>query len=432
MCNFHPLQTNIHPMNKCILLAISISFPVIILAQMPAGAIAKFPLDNTAIDISGNNYNGSLNATSATANRFLTSNTATAFTAGSSIGTLPLALVTAVSNDFSLGFWFNTTMTASNSSQWYGGNSLVDAEVCGGTTDWGTALVDGGKVCMGIGNPDITIKSPAAGYNDGNWHFVTVSRNKASGIIILYMEGIQVASSSGTNTGSLTAPANIRLGSNPCVPTCVYTGSVDDIIFYNRVLSTTEVSDMYTAMIGGVLPLHWISFTGELQGNLARLQWQVEAAVNNDHFEIEHSTDGIHFSKKGSVHDGVTTTVAGRALYTFLDNGVAKGVHFYRIKQVDTDGRFTLSKTIQLKSGHIPGVFLRSNPVGDELVLENNDQAAILRLQVADIPGRILIDRKLQTTDPVIRTVATKLKPGYYLLKITGINGEMTIPWIKE
>ncbi len=405
-----------------------------LIAQMPAGAIAIYQLDNTATDISANNYNGSLASTTATTNRFSNSNSATEFTAGSSVGTLPLELVTAVSDDFSVGFWFRTTMTASSHPQWYGGNALVDAEVCGGTTDWGTALIDGGKVSFGIGNPDITIKSTAAGYNDGSWHFVTATRNKTSGTIILYMNGLQVATSSGTTTSSLTAPNSIRLGSNPCAPTGVYTGDLDDIVFYNRVLSSTEVTDLYTHLNAVTLPLRWLSFTGELQGNQAKLQWQVEAVENNDHFDVEHSTDGNHFIKKGSLRNGDgTTIVPGKSLYSFLDGGLATGLHFYRIRQVDKDGRSTLSKTIQLKVNFkIAGFYLQLNPVADELLLVNGDQIKVLRLQVADRSGRILIDRKMKSTDAVIRTAVDELQHGYYLLTISSVNGYITIPWIKQ
>jgi hypothetical protein len=411
-----------------------IAVPIITSAQMPAGAIAIYKLDNTATDISGNGYNGSLTSTSATSNRFSISNSATAFTAGSSVGTLPLALVTAVSSDFSVGFWFRTTMTASSSSQWYGGNALVDAEVCGGTSDWGTALIDGGKVCLGIGNPDITIKSTTAGYNDGNWHFVTATRKQASGTIELYMEGVQVATSSATSTASLLAPNSIRLGSNPCAPTCVYTGDLDDIVFYNRVLSSTEVTNLYNHLSAVMLPLRWISFTANLKGNQAKLQWQVEAAQNNDHFEIEHSNDGRNFTKKGTLSNGEgNITVPGKLSYSFVDGDVATGLNYYRIRQVDKDGRYTFSQTVLLKvNPTVSGFYLRSNPVIAELLLGNEHQAEVSHLQVADLSGKILLDRHLKSHEPVIRTDVRKLSPGYYILKISSAGHEMTIPWIKQ
>jgi hypothetical protein len=105
------------------------TFPFIVAAQLPAGIIAQYPVDNTLSDISGNSYDGSLVSTTAAANRFSQAGKPTAFGAGSSSGQLPGNLQTAIRGNFSLRFWFNTSMTASCSAQWYGGNAMVDAEV---------------------------------------------------------------------------------------------------------------------------------------------------------------------------------------------------------------------------------------------------------------------------------------------------------------
>src|ERR1700742_1986433 len=95
--------------------------PFFLFAQLPSGAIALYPLNNSTNDVSGNGYNGTLPATISTANRFATAGTSTGFTAGTSTGTFPGSLVTAMQNDFSIGYWFNTTMTAPSSTQWFGG-----------------------------------------------------------------------------------------------------------------------------------------------------------------------------------------------------------------------------------------------------------------------------------------------------------------------
>ena len=421
-------------MKKFTLIVFLVSFSFVVSAQMPGGTIAMFQLDNSAADIGGNNHNGTLSATTATTNRFGTGNRATIFTAGSSVGDLPVSLVTAVSSDFTMGFWFRTTMVAPTSAQWYSGSALVDAEMCGETSDWGTALIDGGRVALGIGSPDITIKSTASNYNDGNWHFVTVTRNRTSGTVILYMEGVQVATSSGTYTGALNAPSSIRLGSNPCAPSTVYTGSLDDLVFYNRVLSSTEIASLYNQLNAFVLPLRWVLFTADVRNGQAKLQWQVEDVVNNHHFDVEHSIDGVHYFVKGSVGNGAGTVAnSGLASYLFSDATLSSGTNFYRIKQVDVDGKFTYSKTLQLKIDlRNQGLRLLSNPASSDLVLMNGDQQRLLRLQVTDMAGRILIDKPLQSTATAVTTRIGSLKPGNYLLKVRSMNGVVTIPWIKQ
>jgi hypothetical protein len=394
-------------------------------AQVPSGPAGSYHLNNSAIDFSGNNYNGSLSATAATLNRFGASNEATAFIAGSSTGTLPLGLITALQNDFTIAYWFKTSMTASSSSQWYGGNAMVDAEVCGGTTDWGTALIDGGKVCMGIGNPDLTIKSTSS-YNDGNWHFVTAVRNKIAGSIILYVDGSQVASTAGTTTSALAAPTFLGLGKNPCGSSAMFTGSLDDIIAYNRVLTSTEISNMYIYLSGIPLSLHWTIFTGEINTGGIKLKWEVEQVVNNDHFEIEHSTDGVNFSSIASIAANAGVMNGSKIDYSFLHTTPANGIHYYRVRQVDADGKFSYSKTISFTlRNSLPAVHLKFNPVHNELELINPGQQTISQLLVMDVSGRLLMQQNINSNNSSIRSGVHDLPAGYYLLQVKKATGEL-------
>ena len=324
-------------------------------------------------------------------------------------------------------------MTASSSSQWYGGNAMVDAEVCGGTTDYGTALIDGGKVCMGIGNPDITIKTPLS-YNDGNWHFVTAVRDKAAGSITLYIDGSQKATTTGTNTGSLTAPSFIGFGKNPCNSTPLYTGSLDDLIAYNRVLNSTEVSNLYSFLNSSPLPLYWISFSGEINNNGILLKWEVEKSVNNDHFEIDHSTDGINYTVIASVQDNAGIINGTKTDYTFLHTTPTNGNHFYRIKQIDIDGKYSYSKTILITIRNIfSGLSLKFNPVHDELVVINQNQQMIRQLIITDVSGRIWKEQNINSNTASIRSEVGKLPAGFYLLKLKGTQGDlMTVSFIKQ
>lgn len=401
--------------------------PLSLFAQLPAGAVALYPLNNDINDVSGNGYNGTLNSTTAVANRFGTAASATGFTAGTSTGTLPQGLVTAMQDDFTIGYWFNTTMTAPSSAQWYGGSAMVDAEVCGGTSDFGTALINGGQVAMGIGNPDITIISPSS-YNDGNWHFVTATRQEAAGVITLYVDGTQVATTSGTATTSRTAPTLIGLGRNDCVTTGVYTGALDDIIAYGRALSSTEVTNLYNYYSGIALPLKWLSFTGQAKGNYVTLQWQTADVSGNDHFDVERSADGISFATIGSLlnKDGQWNPSGGGS-YAFTDVSPLTGNDFYRIRQVDVDGSFSFSSTVVV---HIMpatgGIHLEANPVQDAITLVNGRQQLVEAFQVVDISGRVLVNKACHSSSNLIGENVASLKAGYYFLRVL-TKGNVTI-----
>ncbi len=410
--------------------------PFSLFAQIPSGFIAKFPFDNNSpVDASGSGYDATFSGSVTDLNRFGTANSAVAFTQGTSKGSFPLSLASAVQTDFSIGFWFKTTMAASSHPQWYGGNALIDAEMGGVTADWGMALIDGGKVSLGIGNSDITIKSPLNTYNDGSWHFVTATRNAAAGTIRLYMEGVEVVSNTGTYTGALNAPNSIGIGSNPGANAAAYTGSIDDVIFYNRVLSDAEVTALYNSLSASVLPLKWLSFTGTWQKNNSLLQWQVAAVQNNHHFEIESSNDGIRFIQKGSVANNGGTGNTAATSYTFLDNNAAtKSPLYYRIKQVDIDGKFTFSKTIKMLAGNgiVKKPTIQSNPVATQLVLLNDNRSQVYQLEIVDASGRPVMNKSVKNAEAVIRTDVQQLKAGFYTVKMHTADGVTVLPWIKQ
>jgi len=406
--------------------------PSALLAQLPTGAVALYPLNNTINDISGNGYNGTLTSTTAAANRFGTAGSSTQFTAGTSTGTLPAGLVTAMQDDFTIGYWFNTSMTAPSSTQWYGGAALVDAEVCGGTSDWGTALINGGQVAMGIGNPDITIIS-TSNYNDGAWHFVTGTRSEAAGVITLYVDGVQVATISGTSTAARTAPTLIGLGRNDCSATGVYTGALDDVIAYGRALSSTEVTNLYNYYSGIALPLRWLSFTAEPKGDQVDLQWQTANVSGNDHFDVERSTGGNSFIKIGSVsnQDG-EMNISGGGSYSFTDASPVRGDDLYRIRQVDIDGRYSWSPTVAVKvMSPAGGLYLQANPVRETVTLMNPQQQMVRGIQVVDLSGRVLVNSSCNSPASLITENVAALQPGYYFLRVFTGAGVTTMRFIR-
>ncbi len=412
-------------MKNFYLLVILFTTPLFLCAQLPSGSIAKYPLDNAAGDISGNGYNGTLSSTTASTNRFSTSGAATAFVSGIATGQLPLTLVTVLSGNFSFGYWFKTGMTANSSASWYGGNAMVDAEMCGGTTDWGTALIDGGKVCFGIGNPDITIKS-AADYNNNAWHYVTITRNMAAGIIVLYVDGVQVATTAGTNTVALSAPTSIGLGKNPCASGAMYTGSLDDAIAYNRVLSAAEVTNLYNFYNGVVLPVQWANLTGTAASGVIHLQWQAVASTGNHHFEIERAADGNNFAVVGTVAAGTDT-------YSFTDASPLPGNNFYRIRQVDDNGRYSFSSTIKVTNrDKAADPYLQTNPVATTLVVVNNKQVMIQKLQITDVSGKIISDIAVYSKNRQINAGVQHILPGCYFLHVTGEGISITRPFLKQ
>ena len=92
------------------------------------------------------------------------------------------------------------------------------------------------------------------------------------------------------------------------------------------------------------LPVSLTQFTAKRQGKSILLNWQTDNEINFDHYEIERSADGIHFSQKGiQLPNGNGT---GIARYQAVDQTPLAGRNYYRLKIVDRDASFAYSKIV--------------------------------------------------------------------------------------
>ncbi|MBS1660755.1 MAG: T9SS type A sorting domain-containing protein, partial [Bacteroidetes bacterium] len=92
---------------------------------------------------------------------------------------------------------------------------------------------------------------------------------------------------------------------------------------------------------GTPLPVTWQSFTVKAVDKYALLQWATAMESNNDHFDIERSADGIAFTKIGRIAGNGTTSIPQH--YQFTDAAPLSSTNYYRLAQVDLDGKIDYS-----------------------------------------------------------------------------------------
>jgi hypothetical protein len=140
-------------------------------------------------------------------------------------------------NSFTIEYWVKTTQTSLTGSQWYQGSGIVDAEVGGATSDFGTVLLNN-KLAFGVGQPDVTIQSTTS-INTGVWTHIAATWDGTTGIMKLYINGVLESTGNGA-TGVRSAPPSIRIGS---IQTGInyFNGSIDELRIWNVVRSSTDI-----------------------------------------------------------------------------------------------------------------------------------------------------------------------------------------------
>ena len=99
------------------------------------------------------------------------------------------------------------------------------------------------------------------------------------------------------------------------------------------------------------LPVTLVDFGAVYANDKVNIKWTTTFEVNNDHFDIERSTDGINFTTAGTVKGQGTSAI--RHDYQFNDD-VSKSVLnkndvYYRLKQVDLNGKASFTKVLVVR-----------------------------------------------------------------------------------
>jgi hypothetical protein len=157
------------------------------------------------------------------------------------------------------------------------------------------------------------------------------------------------------------------------------------------------------------LPVIFTSFDVQLQNERTVLiRWTTSNEVNNDHFEVLRSNDLVTWTKIQTIFPEVS------GVYSWVDENVADGINYYRIKQVDINGNnvYTQIKMINVQTDNT--IFLWPNPAINELHLRL--PLANGTIDITDEGGKVLLTRIIDSND--IMVSVRQFKAGVYFVRI--------------
>ena len=157
-------------------------------------------------------------------------------------------------------------------------------------------------------------------------------------------------------------------------------------------LSACGTAEFYfaTAPINTSLPLHQISFNGQVQNSGVVLNWLTANEQNVKWHIIQKSSDAVNYID--------IDTVAARNLsadtYSTLDVKPYTCKNYYRLRSVDIDGKQSLSGVVLIQNDCKKVNFiLYPNPVSDQLNISGLKAGEQIQLYSTD--GRLLVTQKV-------------------------------------
>lgn len=209
-------------------------------------------------------------------------------------------------------------------------------------------------------------------------------------------------------------------------PTSANSNGID--LFATGASATANVT-VYNMNSISVLPVTWLSFTAQQKNNAVQLQWQTASEINNDHFEVEKSTDAVTFNSIGSM--APNNNSATTSTYNFTDFIPSTGINYYRIKQVDKDGKISYSivrqinYSVPIESSQIKII---RNPVKGsiQLMFTMDYNQADISLFDASSQNILLLAKKNILKNQLVNIPVSGLPAGIYFLKISTLNKNET------
>jgi hypothetical protein len=172
------------------------------------------------------------------------------------------------------------------------------------------------------------------------------------------------------------------------------------------------------------LPIELLSFEVSKQGTQQTLvEWSTALELDNNYFVIERSQDGTHWSPIGTVAGaGNSHSILS---YSFIDQEAAEGFNYYRLQQVDYNGKSSFSTIRSLNFGSELSISIFPNPAQDALTVQIYNLKGDVTIELINTLGQSVLIKTNATASNTLDL--SGMSAGVYYANITGTEMETVI-----
>ena len=187
---------------------------------------------------------------------------------------------------------------------------------------------------------------------------------------------------------------------------------------------TTSHTSTAVTISAAPLPVELVSFSASSKNNIIQLLWRTASETNNEGFQIQRSADGKNWNDLAFV-PGHGTTLEAQS-YTYTDERPLPGMNYYRLRQMDFDGKSEHSKivSVEMKNGG-SGIHFFPNPATGSVTLAlETDYSGEATLTLYDLTGKQMKTATLSLEGGAFRTDIGlgDLPTGIYMAQVRAGN----------
>ena len=190
------------------------------------------------------------------------------------------------------------------------------------------------------------------------------------------------------------------------------------------------------------LPIQLLELTAFWDNEDGVVQWITASEISNSGFFVQKRTSDNEFKDVSFVNGAGNSNELN--VYTWVDYNLInsdENEFYYRLKQVDFDGKYTITDVVMLSKNSISNsdcsftASLFPNPAsqsGAVNVLINNPEEGNISIFITDVLGRILYNAKtsIQSGLVLYQLPELNLSPAEYNIMLIHSSGQIVLPFI--
>jgi len=229
-----------------------------------------------------------------------------------------------------------------------------------------------------------------------------------------------------TNNSTLQLSGGLILGLLPGQQITIggvvkYQGGLDGFMSGSLIADNTTGASPAGFKAFASLPVNFTSFYINKSGDNIQLSWSTDKEINNSHFDVERSFNGLDWQKI-AVIDGAGNSNNNNN-YSYHDKSVTSPVVYYRLRQVDIDGRAVYSSIKTIRSGEAVSA-VRIYGSNKNVVIDLNTSIKNnLVVSVVNTNGQVISKQTISNPSYKINIHLQNASTGTYIVHVTDNKG---------